>query len=239
MFGVAGKSCLVRLSKIEPSREHAILRLMGRRKKQQKFQELATFPHVLQPPEEVAGRWNKYFDSARPLVVELGCGYGEYTIALAKRYPEKNYVGVDIQGERLWRGSKISAALSLRNVMWLRAHIEQLDQYFGHSEVDEIWLTFPDPFPKRRHVKKRLTAPPFLALYRGVLKPKGRIHLKTDVDDLFQYTQQTVAESGGIIDRVLSSVAADEQRFDLDIITRYEKKHRDLGSRIHYLSWHW
>lgn len=213
--------------------------LMGRRKKLQKFDELGALPHVLQKPTDTTGRWHEYFKRAAPLVVELGCGYGEYTIALAQRYPDRNYIGIDIQGERLWRGATVSQALHLNNVYWLRIQIEQLDQYFAPGEIAAIWMTFPDPFPKDRHIKKRLTAPRFLKIYRTLLQPGGQIHLKTDAAALIDYTKAMLTEAGAHIDTALSHIASTETRYDLDIMTRYERKHHARGDTMYYLAWHY
>lgn len=206
---------------------------MGRRNKLEKFAELASLPRVLQAPQGQAGHW------PQPLIVELGCGYGEYTLGLAQRYPDNYYVGMDIQGERLWRGTKQMLELKLPNVWWLRGYVDHLLEYFAPGEVSEFWLTFPDPQPRKGDTKKRLTSPRFLEYYKTLLIPNGRVHLKTDSTSLYQYSQETVMASSGMIDRKLDLVALNETSDDLDIQTRFETKHRQLGSDIHYLSWHW
>ena len=196
------------------------------RKKLAKFVELGRLPHVLEKPLNQAGHW------PQPLIVELGCGYGEYTLALAQQHPEITYVGMDIQGERLWKGATQMTALKLQNVWWLRGYIDHLLDYFAPGEVSEIWLTFPDPYPRESNAKKRLTAPRFLEYYKTILVPGGRVHLKTDAVSLITFSQDTIPASGGMIDQYT------DQAPD-DIITRFEQKHRALGSPIYYVSWTW
>ncbi|MBI4406870.1 MAG: tRNA (guanosine(46)-N7)-methyltransferase TrmB [Candidatus Kerfeldbacteria bacterium] len=196
------------------------------RKKLSKFAELVTLPHLLEKPVGQAGRW------PQPLVLELGCGYGEYTLALAQRQPQCHYVGMDIQGERLWRGAKAMQALKLENVWWLRGYIDHLLDYFAPGEVAEIWLTFPDPFAREGHAKKRLTAPRFLDYYKTILVPGGRVHLKTDSANLVAYSIETIQTSGGMIDEHIPVAP-------IDIMTRFEQKHRQRGDQIQQLSWHW
>lgn len=189
-----------------------------------KFAELKTMPHVLEWPKNQASHW------PQPLVVELGCGYGEYTIALAQRHSDITYVGMDIQGERLWKGAKQMVEFKLNNVWWLRGYIDHLLDYFAPEEVSEIWLTFPDPHLRKSDAKKRLTAPRFLEYYKTVLKPGGRVHLRTDSASLVAFSQETIPASGGMINRYIAAAP-------VDIMTRFERKHRTLGTPIHYLSW--
>ncbi len=203
------------------------------RKKLRKFAELKTMPHVFEWEQAKPGSW------PQPLVVELGCGYGEYSLALAQRYPQLNYVGMDIQGERLWKGATDMVEFKLQNVWWLRGYVDHLLNYFAPGELSEIWLTFPDPQPRKGDARKRLTAPRFLEYYKTLLKPGGRVHLKTDSASLIAYTKETVPASGGKIDRIDDNVTLGEPKYDLDIITRFERKHRNLGDAIHYLSWYW
>jgi len=212
---------------------------MAKLGKLQKFAELATLPSVLEKPQPQAGHWSKTFENNRPIILELGCGYGEYTMALAQRYPTQNYIGVDIQGERLWRAAKTATTLCLTNVRWLRIEIEHLLDHFAPHEVSEIWLTFPDPFPRLGKAKKRLTSPRFLTMYQIILQSHGRLHLKTDAADLITYSREVVSASGATIDRDIGNLPSSDNRFDLDITTRFEQKHRTQGQPIHYLSWHW
>ncbi len=178
---------------------------MGRKNKLQRFAENATFPHFFQPGRQellenkfsLKGRWNRdFFRNENPVVLELGCGKGDYTVALAEHFPEKNFIGIDIKGARMWRGAKTSLEKQLKNVAFLRMQIELIHHAFAPSEVSEIWITFPDPQLKFKRTKHRLTNPKFLDLYRQILKPGGLIHLKTDSEFLYGYTLG-ILEAGG------------------------------------------
>lgn len=170
---------------------------MGSKNKLKKFIENESFSNVIQPERKellsdsfiYKGNWNKlYFKNNNPIIVELGCGKGEYTVNLAKSNPSKNYIGIDIKGARFWRGAKTSLDENLENVVFLRTQIELIDFVFGKQEVKEIWLTFPDPQIKYQRRKHRLTNPLFLNLYRKILVDKGMVHLKTDSEFLHGYT---------------------------------------------------
>lgn len=161
-----------------------------------RFAENKILPNVIQPTREEAlqgfplkGNWRKeIFKNDHPIVLELGCGKGEYTVGLAQAFPEKNFIGVDIKGARFWFGAKEALDKNLTNAAFLRTQIELIDCFFEENEVDEIWITFPDPQIKYRRTKHRLTHPDFLARYRKILKPNGIIHLKTDSEFLHGYT---------------------------------------------------
>ena len=170
---------------------------MGSKNKLKKFIENESFSNVIQPERKellsdsfiFRGNWNKlYFKNNNPIIVELGCGKGEYTVNLAKSNPSKNYIGIDIKGARFWRGAKTSLDENLENVVFLRTQIELIDFVFGKQEVKEIWLTFPDPQIKYQRRKHRLTNPLFLNLYKNILVDKGMVHLKTDSEFLHGYT---------------------------------------------------
>ena len=170
---------------------------MGSKNKLKKFIENESFSNVIQPERKellsdsfiYKGNWNKlYFKNNNPIIVELGCGKGEYTVNLAKSNPSKNYIGIDIKGARFWRGAKTSLNENLENVVFLRTQIELIDFVFGKQEVKEIWLTFPDPQIKYQRRKHRLTNPLFLNLYKNILVEKGMVHLKTDSEFLHGYT---------------------------------------------------
>lgn len=170
---------------------------MGSKNKLKKFIENESFSNVIQPERKellsdsfiYKGNWNKlYFKNNNPIIVELGCGKGEYTVNLAKSNPSKNYIGIDIKGARFWRGAKTSIDENLENVVFLRTQIELIDFVFGKQEVKEIWLTFPDPQIKYQRRKHRLTNPLFLNLYKNILVDKGMVHLKTDSEFLHGYT---------------------------------------------------
>ncbi len=161
-----------------------------------RFAENKILPNVIQPTREEAtsgfplkGKWHReFFRNDHPIVLELGCGKGEYTVGLAETFPEKNFIGIDIKGARFWFGAKEAIAKELRNAAFLRTQIELIDYFFDENEVDEIWITFPDPQIKYRRTKHRLTHPEFLERYRKILKPGGIIHLKTDSEFLHGYT---------------------------------------------------
>lgn len=174
---------------------------MGKNKLK-KFAEIEQLECVLQYPRERLlnegfphkGAWNgNIFPSPRPIVIELGCGKGEYTVALAKNYPDKNYVGIDIKGARIWSGAKEVATADISNARFLRTEIENINHFFESGEIDEIWITFPDP--QMQKTRKRLTSTRFLKLYSEILKPAGIVHLKTDSPFLYEYTRRLVKKN--------------------------------------------
>ena len=170
---------------------------MGSKNKLKRFNENETFENVFQPTREelveetyaLKGNWNKkVFKNDKPLVLELGCGKGEYSVGLAKRNPDRNYIGIDIKGARFWRGAKTALEENISNVVFLRTQIELIDHAFAENEVDEIWITFPDPQIKYKRTKHRMTNSEFLKRYKKVLKPEGTMHLKTDSEFMHGYT---------------------------------------------------
>lgn len=187
------------------------------------------------------GEWAaKHFGNNRPIVLELACGKGEYTVNLAKLFPGHNFIGVDFKGNRIWRGAKTALEEGIPNVAFLRIQIETILEYFAENEVSEIWITFPDPQPQKSREKKRLTNPSFLAKYRHILAPDGIMHLKTDNDGLFAYTQEKLSELG----LTIHAQTADLYRSDvvdevLSIETYYEKKYLQTAKNINYLKWSW
>lgn len=221
---------------------------MGRGKdKLRRFAENATFRCMVQPEFEeifhkdhrLKGHWkSEFFGNDHPLVLELGCGRGEYTVSLAEKHPEKNFIGIDIKGARMWRGAKTATENAMPNVAFLRTRIEFIDSFFGPGEVDEIWITFPDPQLHKSRVKKRLTAPPFLDMYAGFLRPEGVIHLKTDCRYLHDYTRAVIEGNHLPIEAanvdIYGTGFADEK---LSIKTTYEKKFLAQGIPITYLRW--
>jgi tRNA (guanine-N7-)-methyltransferase len=183
------------------------------------------------------GRWHKaYFDNDHPIVVELACGKGEYTVNLARAYPHKNFIGIDIKGNRIWKGARQALEEDLHNVAFVRTRIEQLPVFFAPGEIDEIWITFPDPFPRRSRAKKRLTSARFLDIYKKVLRAGGNIHLKTDDTNLFQFTLETLDEAGIEPNAVIWDVhSMDNPPEALQILTYYEQMHLAAQKKIKYL----
>jgi tRNA (guanine-N7-)-methyltransferase len=211
-----------------------------------RWRELTSFDNVIQPEigevsgkdHPVKGRWNKeIFKNENPVVLELGCGKGEYTVGLATRFPDKNYIGIDIKGARMWRGAKTSNEMKLPNVAFLRTRIEFINSFFRTEEVDEIWITFPDPHPGRRNSNKRLTSPWYLNSYRQFLKNNGIIHLKTDNIELFNYTKTIVCHNKLEINFSTCDLYSENLPDDiLSIITHYEKIFLTEGLKINYIT---
>jgi tRNA (guanine-N7-)-methyltransferase len=169
-----------------------------------RWTELGSYNNVIQPEigdisgkdHPVKGRWkSEMFRNGNPVILELGCGKGEYTIGLAARFPTNNYIGIDIKGARMWRGAKTADEQKLSNVAFLRTRIEFINSFFREDEVDEIWITFPDPHPGGRNSNKRLTSPWFLNIYRLFVKNNGLVHLKTDNDELYNYTKSVITNN--------------------------------------------
>lgn len=207
--------------------------------KLRRFAEISTFENVLQLKEGHAlkGNWQpQHFANKHPLVLELACGKGEYTVEMARLFPEKNFIGIDYKGNRIWRGAKTALEEAVNNVAFLRIQIENIEAYFDPKEVSEIWITFPDPQPQLSREKKRLTSSRFLVNYRNILQSGGFIHLKTDDDNLYAYTLAKIREHQLKLyiatDNLYSSEYADEI---LSIKTYYEKKYLKNNKNINYL----
>ena len=205
-------------------------------KKLIRFEELRTLKNVLQYPEGMAGKWNDFFKNTRPIVLELACGKGEYAVGLGRLHPGKNFIGVDIKGNRIWVGAKRALHMNLENVAFLRVQIDHVNEYFVQHEVEEIWITFPDPQLRMSKAKKRLTHPRFLRLYQQFLLPGGRIHLKTDSPDLYQFTKKVVELFGCHLHIDFNDVYQQEDiTEELKIKTHYESMDIAGSNRIHYL----
>jgi len=186
---------------------------------------------------EWKGAWaEKAFKNKQAITMELACGKGDYTIALAERFPERNFIGVDIKGDRLWRGALTVQSKGLSNVIFVRTKIEQLDLFFAPHEIDEIWITFPDPFPKKPDTKRRLSAPSFLSLYKKLIKENGLIHFKTDALDLFDYTEGSMKEAGFELLTVQRDIYGNHLEDEITSIkTYYELMHLADERTINYL----
>jgi len=176
---------------------------LGSKNKLKRFRENETFANVLQPTRAevldqyaLKGTWNSFFKNENPIVLELGCGKGEYTLALARQNPDLNYIGIDIKGARFWRGAKTALEEGLKNVAFLRTQIELIEYLFDKEEVSQIWITFPDPQIKFKRMKHRLTNPSFLKKYQEILTNEGVVHLKTDSEYLHGYTLGLLQEGG-------------------------------------------
>jgi tRNA (guanine-N7-)-methyltransferase len=205
-------------------------------KKLVRFAELETFSNVLQFPVRMPGTWQSFFENSNPLVLELACGKGEYALGLAQLYPNKNFVGIDIKGNRLWVGAKKAIQQHLNNVAFLRTQIDQITEYFATEEVDEIWITFPDPQLRVSKSKKRLTHPKFLRQYYQVLRPHGKIHLKTDSPDLYEFTKRVIDMYGCRLHKDIDDVYGRPGiPADLRIVTHYESLDIAQSKRVHYL----
>jgi len=210
---------------------------MPGRSKQHKFAEMQTFSNVYQFDKTKKGNWaREVFKNNNPITIETGCGKGDYCLALAKQYPDRNFIGIDVKGARLWAGAKKALAANLPNVAFLRIQIDHIAEYFDKNEVSNIWITFPDPFLKKSKSKKRLTSLKFLQLYQQVLKPGSIINFKTDSPDLYNFTLDTLNENKFNIirttDNLYTSGWADDYLF---IKTHYEKMHLANGLTIKYV----
>jgi tRNA (guanine-N7-)-methyltransferase len=217
------------------------------KRKLQRFAENATFNHFFQPGWEelsagfsLQGKWNAgFFGNNNPVIIEMGCGKGEYTIDLSTKYPDRNFIGIDKKGARMWKGAKTSNEEQRTNVAFLRIRAENIGMVFGPDEVDEIWITFPEPQPNSPRHSKRFTSPEFIRRYRQLLKPNGIIHLKTDSDLFYNYTLEVIGDGGHEIlynnSDLYSNPGDPEVKDVIDVQTHYEKIWLSQGSTIKYL----
>lgn len=207
--------------------------------KLRKFAEIDTFPNVYQLHlgKVMKGKWaTDHFKNDHPIVLELACGKGEYALNLARLFPEKNFIGVDLKGNRIWRGAKTGVEEGIQNLAFLRIQIEDILEYFAPGEIDEVWITFADPQPQISREKKRLTFPGFLEKYKILLRPGGKVNLKTDNDGLYDYTCEKVEELGLVTHKntnhLYQSEFADEV---LSIKTHYERIYLKHDKNINYI----
>jgi len=206
-------------------------------KKLIRFEELKTFPNVLQYPESMQGKWHDFFQNKNPITLELACGKGEYAIGLGRLYRERNFIGIDIKGNRIWKGAKTALTEGLNNVAFLRTQIDKLTDYFSADEISEMWITFPDPQLRFSKMKKRLTHPKFLRLYQNILKKDGVIHLKTDSPDLYNFTKAVIdLYQLKTIDDKDDLYQEENINEALSIKTHYENLDIAQSNKVHYLS---
>lgn len=219
---------------------------MGSKNKLKRFKENETFSNVFQPTREelitnqflLKGKWNQdYFKNNKPIVLELGCGKGEYSVGLAEKYPEKNFIGIDLKGARFWRGAKTAIETGLKNVAFIRAQIELINYIFNENEVDEIWITFPDPQIKYKRTKHRMTNSNFLKLYKKVLKPNGVVNLKTDSEFMHGYTLGLLHGEGHEVIYSNHNVYVNEGSPDevTSLQTFYEKQYLKINKAITFI----
>lgn len=209
------------------------------KRKLQRFAEIGTFKNVAQLDEgkPYKGKWKQeFFKNEKPLILELACGKGEYSVNLGRKYPDKNFLGIDYKGNRIWVGAKMALDEGLDNVGFLRIQIQNILDYFEKGEVDEIWITFPDPQAQSPLERKRLTNPAFLEKYKTILKEPGIMHLKTDNDGFFEYTLEKVAEGKFNIQEQSADIYNTHPNDEiLSIKTHYERIYLQKGKNINYV----
>lgn len=212
------------------------------RKKLVRFAQNEVNPNVVQAGkpifEQIKGQWNALqFANNQPLVVELACGRGEFTLGLGRQYPNQNFIGVDIKGSRIWKGSSSATAEGIHTVAFLRTQIQQLQDFFAPGEISELWITFPDPFPRDGDEKRRLTSPKFLEMYKQLVKAGGLIHFKTDNTGLYEYTDLVLKDRPDCQIHFNTADFYESELRDahLGIKTRYEKIFSDKGEKIKYI----
>ena len=205
--------------------------------KLKRFAEYASYSNTYDFAYDLKGKWNELvFKNNNPIVIELGCGKGEYTVALGRNYRDKNFIGIDLRSNRMWKGAGIALEEKLTNVAFLRFVIHKITDAFADGEISEIWITFPDPFPKPRHAKHRLTHPRFLKLYKQILKPGGMVHFKTDDTDLFEFTIDMLPRIGIELLEIEKDVHNNPKAHEhlKNITTYYEKLFMGKGRTIKF-----
>lgn len=207
------------------------------RQKMKKFAELKSFTNVLEfGDQDFAKKLKKFIKQSDKIILELGCGKGEYSLALAEKNPSTNYIGIDIQGERLWHGAKKALDKKIKNLLFVRFQVDFLEKIFPPQSVDEIWITFPDPYPRKKQAKKRLVSEKFLTKYDLILKNKALVHLKTDDKKLFNFAVKSAKEKGLKINKKIVDIYKQKNlKPELKIKTCFEEKHLKAGKSIHYL----
>lgn len=205
--------------------------------KLKKFDEYNSFPNTFDARNHLKGKWHSdVFKNKKPITLELACGRGEYTVGLAQLYPDRNFIGIDVKASRMWKGAKFALDNHLNNVAFLRIQIDFLEDYFENGEIDEIWITFPDPQPQKPREKQRLTSPKFIGRYYTLLGKNKNINLKTDSDFFLHYTLQTIEPLNVQIRELLPDIDEKEDlQQELSIMTYYEKMWREKDIKIKYL----
>ena len=205
-------------------------------KKLIRFAEINTFPNVLQYPQGMKGKWSEFFKNTNAISLELACGKGEYAVGLGRLHPQRNFIGIDIKGNRIWKGAKTALEDGLHNVAFIRSQIDKIADYFAPDEVSEIWLTFPDPQLRLSKIKKRLTHPRFLRLYQSFLQPGALIHLKTDSPHLYHFTKTVINLYGlDLLEDYDDIYKQPHLNKELLIKTHYENLDIAKSNKIHYL----
>lgn len=205
-------------------------------KKLIRFEELKSFPNVLQYPQGMQGQWHSFFRNDHPILLELACGKGEYALGLGRMYPEKNFIGVDIKGNRIWRGARTALEEGLGNVAFLRSQIDKITDYFDRDEIADIWITFPDPQLRLSKIRKRLTHPKFLRLYQQVMRKNGNIYLKTDSPELYSFTKETIRLFDlPVLCDYDDIYSQPDLPAELMIKTHYERLDIAQSKKVHYL----
>jgi tRNA (guanine-N7-)-methyltransferase len=208
------------------------------RKKEKKKAEYRALSNCHHRDDHLAGRWAKVFPQARPITFELGCGKAAFSYEMARRYPERNFVGVDLKMDRMWHAAQQAQVEERDNLAFLFSHLLQLDQSIAPGEADELWITFPDPFPKKRQAKHRMINPPFLKLYQRALRPGGKVHYKTDNRELFLYSLEVFVRQGNVRLHQLSFDLHEDDAIaeDVKIMTHYEQAFVAMGKPINYVA---
>lgn len=205
-------------------------------KKLIRFEQIKTFPNVLEYPAEMKGKWNAFFKNDNPIVLELACGKGEYALGLGEMHPDKNFIGVDIKGNRIWKGAKTALDKGLNNVAFLRTQIDKITEYFSSEEISEIWITFPDPQLRMSKAKKRLTHPKFLRMYQEFLKQDGVVNLKTDSPALYNFTKMVIdVYELRLLEDHDNVYSVSGRSKELEIKTHYEQLDIAQSNKVHYL----
>ncbi|NIA30393.1 MAG: tRNA (guanosine(46)-N7)-methyltransferase TrmB [Actinobacteria bacterium] len=201
----------------------------------QRIRALSSFTNVIDDPSHFKGLWNEdIFHNDHSITLELGCGKGEYALALAQRFPKQNFIGIDLKGARLFIAAQNALELQIENVVFIRMHAEKIAEVFSKNEVTEIWIPFPDPYPKK--ARKRLTSTKYIQLYRQILSENAAIHLKTDDEKLFEFTLSTLQQENCAIQEVIHDLYDQAKRDELlEIQTTFEKRHLRDGKNIRYI----